>query len=54
MDSINPSNLVIGVIVGVVVGVLVGLLLKDILGKKMTYITRDDAGRIIEVMEDSI
>ena len=48
MDNIS---LVIGIIIGAVVGVAVGIVIKEFLGNKLTDITRDESGRIIEVLE---
>jgi len=45
------NNFIIGVAVGIIIGILVGILIKEIIGKKLTSITRDNSGRIIEVLE---
>ena len=48
MDNIS---FVIGIVVGAVVGIVVGIMIKDLIGSKLTDITRDTSGRIIEVHE---
>lgn len=50
----DTMSFVVGVIVGAVVGVVVGIILKDIIGGKLTSITRDESGRIIEVLENHV
>jgi len=47
----DNCSFVVGLVVGAVVGIFVGIMIKEIIGKKMTSITRDDSGRITEVME---
>jgi len=47
----DTMSFVVGIIVGAVVGVVVGLVIKDFIGGKLTDITRDGSGRIIEVAE---
>lgn len=48
MDNVSFG---VGFVVGIVVGILVGLLIKELIGNKLTSITRDDSGRIIEALE---
>jgi len=47
----DNMSFVIGIVVGAVVGIAVGLVIKDFIGGKLTDITRDGSGRIIEVSE---
>lgn len=47
------TNVVVVLIVGIVIGILVGILIKELIGKRLTSITRDNSGRIIEVLEMS-
>lgn len=51
MDNVSFG---VGLVVGVIIGVLTGILIKELLGNKLTTITRDNSGRIIEVLEGSI
>ena len=47
----DTMGFVVGLIVGAVVGIVVGLVIKEFIGGKLTDITRDGSGRIIEVSE---
>ncbi len=51
MDNVS---LVVGLVIGAVVGIAVGMVLKEIIGNKLTSITRDESGRIIEVLENYV
>lgn len=51
MDTVS---FVIGLAVGAVVGIAVGIVIKDIIGNRLTSITRDESGRIIEVLENYV
>jgi len=51
-NGINVGgNFFVGLVAGIVIGILVGIVIKEIIGKKLTTITRDNSGRIIEVLE---
>lgn len=47
----DTMSFVVGLVVGAVVGIAVGLVIKDFVGNKLTDITRDGSGRILEVYE---
>jgi len=47
----DNCSFVVGLVVGAVVGIIVAILIKEIIGNKLTSITRDDSGRITEVLE---
>lgn len=47
----DTMSFIIGIAVGAVVGVAVGIVIKELIGSKLTDITRDNSGRIIEVSE---
>lgn len=47
----DTPSLIVGLVIGAVVGVAVGIVIKEFLGGKLTDVTRDNSGRIIEVSE---
>lgn len=48
MDNVSFG---VGLVVGVIAGIIVGILIKEIIGNKLISITRDDSGRITDVLE---
>jgi len=51
MDTVSC---VVGIVAGAVIGIIIGILIKEFLGNKMTTLTRDDSGRITEVLVSHI
>ena len=47
----DTPSLIVGLVIGAVVGIAVGIVIKELIGSKLTDITRDSSGRIIEVSE---